>query len=179
MNTPFLRYNYGGMVTPQSSQGIFGFLPVRRFNGGGISSSGGKSSAGGVGGPDSSMAGGIGTPDGFSMGGDNTGTDGGGILGAAKGFLGDFLGSFKTDLDSKFFGAEGLAKLGSPGQQGGVGAAGFLQQQALPGIAGLLPGAAGAQSQGNSSYDAERLARITGITVAQAQAYLDSMYGKS
>ena len=172
MNIPFLKYNYGGMVTPQSSQGIFGFLPVRRF------SDGGSSSSGGFGGPDASMDGGMGTPDGFSMGGDNTGTDGGGILGKAKGILGDFLGSFKTDLDSKFFGAEGLAKLGSPGQQGGVGAAGFLQQQALPGIAGLLPGAAGAQSQGNSSYDAERLARITGITVPQAQAYLDSTYGK-
>ena len=157
------------MVTPQSSQGIFGFLPVRRF------SDGGSSSSGGFGGPDASMDGGMGTPDGFSMGGDNTGTDGGGnsITGAVKGFL----DSFSTPLGPEFFGPQGIAKLSSPGQQGGVGG-NFLQQQALPGIAGLLPGAAGAQSQGNSSYDAERLARITGITVPQAQAYLDSTYGK-
>ena len=56
----------------------------------------------------------------------------------------------------------------------------FLQNQAAPGIAGLLPGASSstAGTGGDSSYyDAARLAMITGITVEQAQAYLDSMYG--
>ena len=56
----------------------------------------------------------------------------------------------------------------------------FLQNQAASGIAGLLPGVSDspAGTGGESSYyDAVRLASITGITVAQAQAYLNSMYG--
>ena len=180
MNIPFLKYNYGGMVTPQSSQGIFDFLPVPRFASGGM----GHGSADG---PGVGLGGNTGGTSGIGAGlqsgpkGQNSGQlsssapegSGNSITGAVKGFL----DSFSTPLGPEFFGPQGIAKLSSPGQQGGVGG-NFLQQQALPGIAGLLPGAAGAQSQGNSSYDAERLARITGITVPQAQAYLDSTYGK-
>ena len=56
----------------------------------------------------------------------------------------------------------------------------FLQNQAASGIAGLLPGVSSSPAGtegGGSYYDAVRLAMITGITVPQAQAYLDSMYG--
>ena len=190
MNNPFLRYRYGGVVSPQQSSGLGSLFPVQRLRGGGTAS--------GPGDPD---------PGGGSFGGIGKGAASMGQVADARAAAEaaarasyapntmDFnarqaaddaqakdQGFLKTAWDSLFTkdpvdrtGLQAERDAASPGPDFD-----FLQNQAASGIAGLLPGVSSSPAGtegGGSYYDAVRLAMITGITVPQAQAYLDSMYG--
>ena len=50
MNNPFLRYRYGGVVSPQQSSGLGSLFPVQRLRGGGGVGGTGGGAGGGVGG---------------------------------------------------------------------------------------------------------------------------------
>ena len=56
MNNPFLRYRYGGVVSPQQSSGLGSLFPVQRLRGGGTASGPGAGVGGTGGGPSGDMA---------------------------------------------------------------------------------------------------------------------------